>query len=135
MSAGMFAPRQHQRVNHALGSNRRLGRLLQLSIEKGNIKARVVRHERREESGKVEICGTIAGGGNRLKFTWEERGGPRVAAPTRSVVIGHGNALIYLPIFRHLQCSNNYQPHGTLQHGGAVWRWRIESSGEPRLPS
>jgi hypothetical protein len=79
----MFAPRQHQRVNHALGSNRRLGRLLQLSIEKGNIKARVVRHERREESGKVEICGTIAGGGNRLKFTWEERGGPRVAAPTR----------------------------------------------------
>jgi anti-sigma regulatory factor (Ser/Thr protein kinase) len=87
------------------------------------------------ESGKVEICWTIAGSGNRLKFIWEERGGPRVAAPTRSVVIGHGNALIYLPIFRHLQCSNNYQPHGTLQHGGAVWRWRIESSGEPRLPS
>jgi hypothetical protein len=38
----MLAPRQHQRVNDALGRNRRLGRALQLSIEKSNVKA--VRH-------------------------------------------------------------------------------------------
>ena len=35
----MLAPRQHQGVNRALGRDRRLGRTLQLSIEKGNVKA------------------------------------------------------------------------------------------------
>jgi two-component sensor histidine kinase len=45
------------------------------------------------ESGKVEICWTIAGNGrdNRLRFIWEERGGPRVVAPTRR---GFGTALL-----------------------------------------
>ena len=43
----MFAPRQQQGVDHALGRNGRLGRALQLGIKKGNVKARIVRHERR----------------------------------------------------------------------------------------
>ena len=45
------------------------------------------------ESGKVEICWTIAGDGrdSRLKFIWEERGGPRVVAPTRR---GFGTLLL-----------------------------------------
>jgi PAS domain S-box-containing protein len=45
------------------------------------------------ESGKVEICWTIAGDGRdkRLKFMWEERGGPRVVAPTRR---GFGTLLL-----------------------------------------
>jgi hypothetical protein len=43
----MLTPRQHQRVDHALGRNERLARSLQLGVEKGNVKARVVRDERR----------------------------------------------------------------------------------------
>jgi PAS domain S-box-containing protein len=45
------------------------------------------------ENGKVEICWTVAEGGrdNRLKFIWEERGGPRVVAPTRR---GFGTSLL-----------------------------------------
>jgi PAS domain S-box-containing protein len=45
------------------------------------------------ESGKVEICWTIVGDGRdkRLKFIWEERGGPRVVAPTRR---GFGTSLL-----------------------------------------
>jgi len=45
------------------------------------------------ESGRVEICWTMAGDGrgNRLKFVWEERGGPRVVAPTRR---GFGTSLL-----------------------------------------
>jgi two-component sensor histidine kinase len=44
-----------------------------------------------DESGKVEICWTIAGSDNRLKFVWKERGGPRVIAPTRR---GFGTSLL-----------------------------------------
>ena len=44
-----------------------------------------------DESGKVEICWTIAGSDNRLKFVWKERGGPRVVAPTRR---GFGTLLL-----------------------------------------
>jgi PAS domain S-box-containing protein len=45
------------------------------------------------ESGRIEICWTIAGDGtdNRLKFIWKERGGPRVVAPTRR---GFGTSLL-----------------------------------------
>jgi hypothetical protein len=35
----MLAPRQHQRVNHALGLDWRFGRARQLGIEKGDVKA------------------------------------------------------------------------------------------------
>ena len=52
----MFAPRQHQRVNHALGRNDRLGDALQLGIQERDVKAGVVRHERRiAESGCLPI--------------------------------------------------------------------------------
>jgi hypothetical protein len=43
----MLARRPHQGANHALGRNSRLAGALRLGVEKGNIKARVVRHERR----------------------------------------------------------------------------------------
>jgi hypothetical protein len=42
----MLAPRQHQSVDHALGSNIGLP-ALQLGVEKGNVKARIVRRKRR----------------------------------------------------------------------------------------
>jgi len=45
-SSVMLAPRQHQSVDHALGSNIGLP-ALQLGVEKGNVKARIVRRKRR----------------------------------------------------------------------------------------
>src|SRR5215472_13364907 len=47
VAAGVLAPRQHEGVNEALGRNRRLGRALQLGIEKGDVKTGVVRDQRR----------------------------------------------------------------------------------------
>jgi PAS domain S-box-containing protein len=45
------------------------------------------------ESRRIEICWTITRDGrdNRLKFMWEEMGGPRVVAPTRR---GFGTSLL-----------------------------------------
>jgi two-component sensor histidine kinase len=45
------------------------------------------------ESGKVRVHWTITGDGtdDRLKFKWEENGGPHVVAPTRS---GFGTTLL-----------------------------------------
>jgi len=43
----VFAPCQRQRVDHALGGDRRLARSLQPAIKKGNVKAGVVCDERR----------------------------------------------------------------------------------------
>ena len=46
-----------------------------------------------DESGKVEICWTIARDGkdNRLKFKWKETGGPPVVAPSDH---GFGTSLL-----------------------------------------
>ena len=54
VSAGMLAPRQHQRVHDALGHDRWLGRALQLGIEKGNVKARVVGDQGRIDNPTTE---------------------------------------------------------------------------------
>ena len=45
------------------------------------------------ERGRVEICWMMATDGrdDRLKFVWEERGGPRAIAPTRH---GFGTSLL-----------------------------------------
>ena len=55
-----------------------------------------------DESGKVEICWTIARDGkdNRLKFKWNETGGPPVVAPTDH---GFGTSPLKANIHR---CSN-----------------------------
>ena len=42
-----FAPSDHQGVNDAIGGDWRLACALQLGVEKGDVKAGVVRHERR----------------------------------------------------------------------------------------
>jgi hypothetical protein len=44
-------------VNYALGSNRRLSRTLQLGVEERNVKAGVVRHERRLAGEGQELVG------------------------------------------------------------------------------
>ena len=59
MSAGVFAPRQHQRVHHALCRNWRPARALQLGVKKGNIKAGIVRHERRLADEGQELVGHV----------------------------------------------------------------------------
>jgi two-component sensor histidine kinase len=44
-------------------------------------------------SGKIGVSWTVSGegGGNILKFKWQERGGPRVTAPTQ---YGFGTSLV-----------------------------------------
>jgi hypothetical protein len=42
-----------KRVNHVLGSNPRLGRALQLGVDKGYVEARVVRQQRRFAVGQT----------------------------------------------------------------------------------
>lgn len=65
------------------------------------------------DAGKVSVSWSTDSGGERLKLTWEERGGPRVAAPDQK---GLGSRLIEQALSQQLggSATVQYPPSGII---------------------